>query len=302
MITKSFYAHGKLMLTGEYVVLDGADSIAIPTTFGQKLEVKTLEKSSFQVKWRGYNSTNELWINADLPNNNILKEENLRLQNILEAVDQLNPGLFLNKNFSIKTFLEFPNNWGLGSSSTLISLLAQFADINPFTLLNKTFGGSGYDIACATADTPISYKIQETKQSFNPVVLSEEWTKNTYFIFLGKKKNSREAIHHYKSLGDKSKVAKRISFLSKKLLEVNNTQDAIDLFVEHEAIMSNVLEIQSVNQSDFSDFDGVCKSLGAWGGDFIMAISHKEQQYIKDYFANKGLNTFFAYNDMIWKQ
>ena len=299
MVTKNYYAHGKLMLTGEYSVLDGAESIAIPTKFGQKLEVTNVERATFQVDWKGYDFQNELWINAELPNNNIIKDENLRLQNILKAIDDLNPELFLNNNFSFKTFLEFPNNWGLGSSSTLISLLSQWASINPFTLLHKTFGGSGYDIACATANTPITYNIKNNISS--SVKLSDKWTDNAYFIFLEKKKNSREAIEHYKSLGDKNKVAKRISFLSRKLLEIDNTQDAIDLFVEHEAIMSNVLEIASINQSDFNDFEGVCKSLGAWGGDFIMAISQNEKEYVKNYFAKKGLKTFFAYNEMIWK-
>jgi len=301
MSTQSYYAHGKLMLTGEYVVLDGAKSIAIPTKFGQKMQINNLIDSAFQVEWNGYNYINDLWIKAALPSNNILKEENLRLQNILSAVDKLNPELFLNKNFSISTFLEFPNNWGLGSSSTLISLLAQWSGVNPYFLLEKTFGGSGYDIAAATADTPISYIKTAKDPIVESVQLNEEWTKNAYFIFLGKKKNSRDAIQHYKALGDKKSVAKRITYLSDKLLEIDNTQNAIDLFVEHEAIMSNTLETPSINQSDFKDFDGVCKSLGAWGGDFIMAISQKEEKYIKKYFANKGLNTFFAYKDMIWK-
>lgn len=303
MQQKSFYAHGKLMLTGEYVVLDGAISIAIPTKFGQRLEVQSIENATHQIEWRGYDFLNELWLTANLPDNNIQKEEVLRLQNILKALDEMKPSLFFEQNLSIKTFLEFPNNWGLGSSSTLISLLAQFADINPFTLLNKTFGGSGYDIACATANTPISYQLlQNNKVDVKEVSFSENWTNNAYFIFLEKKKNSREAIEHYKTLDNKASLAKKITFLSNKLPELNSVIEAIDLFTEHEAIMSNVLETPSINQSKFSDFNGVCKSLGAWGGDFIMAITEKDETYVKNYFKNKGLITIFAYNDMIWKQ
>ena len=36
----TFRSHGKLLLTGEYVVLDGALSLAIPTVFGQDLKVE----------------------------------------------------------------------------------------------------------------------------------------------------------------------------------------------------------------------------------------------------------------------
>ena len=33
----NFYSPGKLMLTGEYLVLDGASSLALPTMLGQSL-------------------------------------------------------------------------------------------------------------------------------------------------------------------------------------------------------------------------------------------------------------------------
>ena len=39
---KYFYSPGKLLLTGEYVVLDGAKSLAIPTIFGQSLNITSI--------------------------------------------------------------------------------------------------------------------------------------------------------------------------------------------------------------------------------------------------------------------
>ena len=53
-----------------------------------------------------------------------------------------------------KTFLEFDKSWGLGSSSTLISLISQWTNANPYELLTKSFGGGGYDIACANNNQP----------------------------------------------------------------------------------------------------------------------------------------------------
>ena len=35
METQTFYSNGKLLITGEYVVLDGAKALALPTKFGQ---------------------------------------------------------------------------------------------------------------------------------------------------------------------------------------------------------------------------------------------------------------------------
>ncbi|MEM0993828.1 MAG: GHMP kinase, partial [Bacteroidota bacterium] len=35
----SYYAHGKLLLTGEYAVLDGAVALAVPSKLGQRLDI-----------------------------------------------------------------------------------------------------------------------------------------------------------------------------------------------------------------------------------------------------------------------
>ena len=34
-----FYSNGKLLITGEYFVLNGALSLALPTVYGQHLEI-----------------------------------------------------------------------------------------------------------------------------------------------------------------------------------------------------------------------------------------------------------------------
>ena len=61
-----------------------------------------------------------------------------RLSQILNATKSLNPE-FLNtqQGFNIKTNLEFPKNWGLGTSSTLINNIAQWANIDAFKFLRK---------------------------------------------------------------------------------------------------------------------------------------------------------------------
>ena len=54
----------------------------------------------------------------------------------------------------VETQLEFPREWGLGSSSTLISNLGLWAETDPYDLLSATLGGSGYDIAAARSESP----------------------------------------------------------------------------------------------------------------------------------------------------
>ena len=38
----AFYSHGKLLLTGEYLVLDGALALAVPCKLGQSLTVRSI--------------------------------------------------------------------------------------------------------------------------------------------------------------------------------------------------------------------------------------------------------------------
>ncbi|MDH3323764.1 MAG: GHMP kinase, partial [Flavobacteriaceae bacterium] len=152
---QTFYSNGKLLLTGEYVVLDGALSLALPTHYGQSLIVKSIEEP--KIIWKSFDHNNLVWFEEEYPiENGTLKplkhdhEISFRLSQILIAATQLNPN-FLNgkQSFYIESKLTFPREWGLGTSSTLINNIAQWAKVDAYQLLELSFGGSGYDIACA---------------------------------------------------------------------------------------------------------------------------------------------------------
>ena len=169
---QSFYSNGKLLITGEYFILDGAKGLALPTTCGQDLIVAP--KSDKVLTWKSFSNTGETWLEAefDLPRlrlisatyeasedggNDTLAES---LRDILIAVRELNPDFLINSNgLEVHTNLTFPRNWGLGTSSTLIVNIAGWANVDPYKLLQITFGGSGYDIACAKAQGPVVYNL-----------------------------------------------------------------------------------------------------------------------------------------------
>ena len=60
--------------------------------------------------------------------------------------------------------------------------------------------------------------------------------------------------------------------------------------------MSSILELPTVKESLFPDFDGSIKSLGAWGGDFVLTVSKDNPTA---YFENKGYKTIVSYQEMI---
>ena len=302
---KEFYSNGKLLITGEYLVLDGAKALALPTKFGQNLIV---EKTKNQViKWISYDADGSIWIDFQLSFQDILKKNTLgeseSVKNTL--IEILHQGYLLNPDFidnsegyHITTQLTFPRNWGLGTSSTLINNIAQWLEIDAFVLLNNSFGGSGYDIACAQNDSPILYHLDNGKPIIETVSFEPQFAENLHFVYLEKKQSSKASIVSYynnknEALSDNIITNNKIT---SAVLKAKTLQEFAIALEEHEAEMSNILEMQTIKESLFPDFNGIIKSLGAWGGDFVLAISKENPA---DYFNQRSFRTIVSYKDMI---
>ena len=59
---KSFHSNGKLLISGEYLVLDGALSLALPCRFGQSLNFT--EDSNGTLEWISKDMNDTIWFNA----------------------------------------------------------------------------------------------------------------------------------------------------------------------------------------------------------------------------------------------
>ena len=300
----TFYSNGKLLITGEYLVLDGARAFALPTKFGQNLIVK--EGQNKEIIWKSYNYDDQLWFEdviyfSEIINNVEAKTETVKttLITILHEAYLLNAD-FINKSegYEISTHLTFPKNWGLGTSSTLLNNIAQWTKIDAYTLLKNSFGGSGYDIACAQNNTPIVYRLEQSLPIVEKVAFNPEFTKSIFFVYLNKKQSSKVAITAYynnknenlsENIQDNNKITKAI-------LEAKTLNEFAHFVEKHEIHLSNILELETIKEIAFPDFNGVVKSLGAWGGDFVMAISKENP---KEYFTSKGYETILNYDEMI---
>ena len=80
------------------------------------------------------------------------------------------------------------------------------------------------------------------------------------------------------------------------MIEATTAKEFAIALQNHEVELSNILELQTVKETLFPDFDGVLKSLGAWGGDFVMSISKENPT---DYFKSKGFEIVIPYSEMI---
>lgn len=302
----TFYSNGKLLLTAEYVVLDGALALAFPSKFGQTLQVESISEN--YCKWESYDADGSLWFKANFTLSDfdfiIDKPSALsdkiakQLQIILQSVRILNP-LFLKdeKGLKITTKLNFSRHWGLGSSSTLINNIAQWAQVDAYKLQFKCFGGSGYDIACAQHHQPIFYRLENQKPIVKTADFDPDFKDRIYFVYLNQKQNSREGIQHYQSLkGQVENVISEISDISKAMTTCSNLYDFETLINQHESIIGNLIKNKPIKERLFNDYFGVVKSLGAWGGDFILATGNSDTP---NYFRRKGFEIVIPYSKMI---
>jgi len=301
---KTFYSNGKLLITGEYLVLDGAKAFALPTKFGQNLIVE--EGSNNEFYWKSYDSDNSIWFEDTILFSEItivekIEEDSIRatLIKILREAYLLNPDCLTESNgFKITTQLTFPRNWGLGTSSTLINNVAQWLKIDAFSLLNNSFGGSGYDIACAQNSNPIVYKLDHGKPIVEKVAFDPVFTSNIYFVYLNKKQSSKTAIaaYHRNKKNNLTETIIKIDRITQEVLIASTAQSFARAITKHELEISAIIETPTVKDTLFHDFSGTVKSLGAWGGDFVMVVS---VQNPTDYFKSKGYATVIAYAEMI---
>ena len=304
---KTFYSHGKLLLTGEYVILDGAKGLAIPTKKGQSLIVTT--NTSGKIEWKSYNYYGNIWYKTEVEISELLKlnppkgnsEFDKKLFKILWEAQQLNPEFLTVENgFIVETHLEFERLWGLGTSSTLINNIAKWARVNPFELLNKSFGGSGYDIAAAEAEQPIFYQrtVDENKPLITEANFDPPFKEHLFFVYLKEKKDSKEAIKNYRSQSKENlqSVISTINQLTDEISACNDIKIFENLLNEHEKVIASILKNKPIKQQRFPDFSGTVKSLGGWGGDFVLATGTKDQM---NYFYRKGYKTIIPYTNII---
>lgn len=287
-------------------MLDGALSLAVPTKFGQSLEVQPINEA--KIIWESFDEKGAIWFEDAFSfdavasgfsssNNDISK----RIVQILNVAKTLNPS-FLNSETGLKitTHLTFPKNWGLGTSSTLINNVAHWASVDAFKLLEKTFGGSGYDIACAQYNHAITYQLKSAdkgERTIKKVGFNPKFKEQLYFVYLNKKQNSREGIANYKAKKiNTAAIISEINAITNQMIDCISLETFEDLLTQHESIISKIIKQEPVKKRLFNDFSGSIKSLGAWGGDFVLATCRENPS---TYFKSKGFDMVVPYEEMV---
>ena len=301
---EKYHANGKLLITGEYLVLKGALALAVPLNKGQSLTVRAYKEPG--LNWRA-ETLQGIWFEVKfddqltiLETTDYKKSENLQCM-LRKAIEQ-NPSIQDKLNYSsVITQLEFDVNWGWGSSSTLLHLLEQWLEIDPYRLMDETIGGSGYDIACAAANQPLFYRRtkgehpQITAVSFHPPFIQQMG-----IVYLNKKQNSSTQVKSFlESTSHNEDLIKEISALSKEFTTVQELDRFMKLMQQHEKITAKATGLTPVQQLLYPDYKGAIKSLGAWGGDFALFLSEDSFTTNKQWFQSKGYPVVMPFEEVI---
>ncbi len=295
-------SHGKVLLTGEYVVLKGAKALALPVKFGQVLKVETVKDEL--TRWESLLKNRKVLLRLVMKKDLSAVEETYpdnagnEIIKILQVLKELHPGLF-GRAYRIETKFEFDLSLGLGSSSTLIANLSKWAQVNPFELLDRTFNGSGYDVVTSLSGKPVLFQKTGYGRQWQFVKFYPKFHKHLFFIHLNKKQSTYQAVRKFMHVEISGEKIGAINAITEEILAVNNLSRFQELIDAHDKIIGKIIRKKPVKQRLFPDYPGAIKSLGAWGGDMILAAGDPDTT--PQYFQERGYKTVFPFAKLILK-
>ena len=119
------------------------------------------------------------------------------------------------------------------------------------------------------------YQKENNTSQVEEVTYQPSFAHSIYFVYLNQKQSSKDAISTYrKQQFDMDGLITNVSTITKKMVHTATLSEFESLMLQHETLLSKVLGLKTVKSKLFPDFQGAVKSLGAWGGDFIMVTGN----------------------------
>lgn len=300
------YSKGKLMIAGEYLVVAGSKSLSVPLNAGQKLIISYNSDGPHEVLWKTFEGESQP-IEFNFPIEDIdqqkYKPEGERgyLLRLLRAARKINPDFLSQKGLYVaESTFEAGLKPGLGQSSSLISNIGHWAGVDVYRLNRLMSKGSGYDIATSRADSPITFIKKCPEPAIEKVQIHDSILDKIFLVHLNKKENSEKSISLYlKLLMTKKKAVASMNSIIDRMVKAKTPSEFGALMAEHDELLSGVLRRKAVKQLHFNDFKGWIKSSGAWGGDYILALTEEDETSVKEYFNDKGFKQVLKLKDLL---
>ncbi|MFM9060850.1 MAG: hypothetical protein ACKOQP_04195 [Bacteroidota bacterium] len=309
---------GKILLSGEYLVLDGATALGLVSRLGQSITVQRADDTQpGTLEWTALDHQGMPWLWADFilesghrhgTGDSSNHPEKKRLLHWLQAAEDLaravkTPGQHTSPDHDayglrVTTRLDFPRRWGLGSSSTLLALLAGWKGVDARELYSRVQNGSGYDLEIALQGQSILY--QKERRVVRAVEFRPPAGSLLRLVDPGSKQVSSLEVSRYRNLDQERRknAVPRVSQISEALAECPPIQTMLDLFSEHDILLEKVLGQPCLHALQGHGFPGRLKSLGAWGGDLFLAASDQPQKAL-EWLDNQSYWTSYPLEDIV---
>lgn len=285
---ETYRVPGKLLLSGEYVVLRGVTALAVPTRAGQELRLSPAPSGqACFLHWVAYDQAGESWLDIQFgPRLEVKKASDIQVAKQLQILLRFAAryGTFPQEPFRAQTHLGFDRSWGLGSSSTLVALIARFTHCDAMALHRHAYPGSGYDVATAMEAQALKYKLKKGQPQWRPFPPPAVWH-DTFLVYRGRKQDSQAEVARFEDTHVPTSILERLNEISLGLTGQMKITQLAAVLQEHETLLSQLLKRKPV-QADYPNCPAQLKSLGAWGGDFMWAVphSHSEKEAVQRYF------------------
>ena len=295
---QTYFAPGKILLAGEYTVLLGLEALAVPVKQGQWLEFfafSTPENQPRILYFKAIDSEGLTWIENryDLEEQVWLEPTTPELEPFSKVLTKV-PDEFWeeNRSYRLETRLEFGRETGLGSSSTFIALMAECFRLDPQKLQEEIFKGSGYDVAIACLGKPITFWRNEQGAHYRSWNIQPKLTEDWRVVFLGEKVDSRKSasaiLETLANMLSEPFYKQQFERVLNIVRDADNTQSIEAALEMYQLLLAQLLDMNT----PYKEFNltpvkqGLCKWLGAWGGDMILVnntLFEKELDFFSDF-------------------
>jgi hypothetical protein len=137
----------------------------------------------------------------------------------------------------------------------------------------------------------------DSSQEIKSVNFNPSFKNDIYFVHLNKKQNSRDGIKQYReNTSDLSSTIEKVNAITQHMITCESLGGFQKLMDDHELLISEIIKETPIKARIFNDFNGSIKSLGAWGGDFVMVAAHDNPTA---YFKANGYETILSYSEMV---
>jgi len=300
--TFHFHSNGSLLLTGEYLVSKGSQAIVLPLKKGQTLVVKPIKEDL--LIWESiYNQeTSFKAVFSTGPIDTIEStdgEEAFFVRHVLKKAMEHLASLSSLPGHSIQAMHNYSACLDPGSRAALIASIAVWFNINPFRLNREVMKDTGCGIAGARSAKPILYKVVDATPDYKQIDMDPPFTENLYFVYTGAKTDFSDQREKIERFGDLSKIFSKISEINKQIIQSDSLEEFEQALLEHEQLLTGVLNERRIQEREFSDFSGVIKPLTMRNSEFLLVTWKGGRDELREYFARYDLPTIFLWDELI---